>query len=380
MKNVFLIFTFFTIAVFTGFSQQESTVSRFQYAADFRFRAEQDWDSRKSDGSYRDDRTRFRYRARFGVTYRASDWAAFGLRIRTGYRNKQQDPNITLGDKFNELSTVPLGFDKLYFKMKFGWFDAWFGKNSFPFKKLDELFWSDNVSPEGFFARASFGKTGSGILSHTDLRTGYFIIRSSNNALSNDSFFTVLQANATLLDNRLNLFPSVYLFKNIPDIPDGFETYTIDYSVFQFGMDVKLLKNRDVVLSAEYLYNFRGYANNVNIPDPLRDQVNGITTSIRWGKLAEKGDFTIQLFYTYLERFAAVDFMAQNDWARWDYSAYGSPDGRLTNMKGFQLTAAYQIAKKINMRVRYYNVDQIIPYGAFIETGQRVRLDFNIAF
>ena len=70
--------------------------------------------------------------------------------------------------------------------------------------------------------------------------------------------------------------------------------------------------------------------------------------------------------------------MAQNDWARWDYSAFNSPDGRLTNFKGIEIVIGYNISKKINVIDKYYNIKQIIPTGEFKETGQRIRFDLNV--
>ncbi len=80
--------------------QEASSNSKLSFNADFRFRVEQDWNSRKSDGSYRDNRTRLRFRARVGFHYQLNDWASFGARICTGNPLKQQYPQITLGTAF----------------------------------------------------------------------------------------------------------------------------------------------------------------------------------------------------------------------------------------------------------------------------------------
>ncbi len=70
--------------------------------------------------------------------------------------------------------------------------------------------------------------------------------------------------------------------------------------------------------------------------------------------------------------------MAQNDWARWDYSSYNSPDGRLSNLKGIEVVVAYMIHEKVNLIAKYYNVHQIVPTGTHKETGQRIRFDLNV--
>ena len=112
----------------------------------------------------------------------------------------------------------------------------------------------------------------------------------------------------------------------------------------------------------------------------LKIKKKGMVASVVWGQLKNKGDFKVGAYYTYLERYSAVDFIAQNDWARWDYSNQGSPDGRLTNYKGLELIVAYQINKSMKLNMRYFTVEQIIPYGPALENGDRIRFDIDIAF
>ena len=75
-----------------------------------------------------------------------------------------------------------------------------------------------------------------------------------------------------------------------------------------------------------------------------------------------------------------MDFFAQNDWVRWDFSSYGSPDGILSKFKGIELNTAYLIRKNFRLKMRYFMVDQLISYGLSKETGNRIRLDLYIGF
>ena len=135
--NRFLIFLLFVSFTSTSLLAQEAKKKKLLFAADLRLRAEPDWNSRKSDGTYRDDRFRFRFRVRAGITYKPNDWASFGFRARTGYAEKQQDPHLTIGDGYHEFDSVPIGFDKLYFRVHKNCLDAWLGRNTFPFLKLN---------------------------------------------------------------------------------------------------------------------------------------------------------------------------------------------------------------------------------------------------
>lgn len=376
-KSYFLFFLFLNPVIF--YAQKDNLPRRLSFTGDFRFRVEQDWNSRKSDGTYRDDRSRLRYRSRFGMNYKYNDWASFGFRIRTGYREKQQDPHLTLGDGFGEFSTLPVGFEKLFFKVHYKWLDVWVGKNTFPFEKQDELFWSDNVYPEGLYASAKFSFD-SLFLGSVKLSTGHFVVRSSGNSFNKDEYLQVLQVLSTHWNNRLKIYPSFYYFNDIPDIPDGNENFNLNYAIMQLGTKVVVLQKPYITLGLDYYHNFENYQEYKEIPENFRNQKTGIVSSIGWGKFSQKGDWMIKLFYTHLEKYAAVDFLTQNDWARWDYSSQGSPDGRLTNFKGTELRAGYKVGQKFTLILRYFMVDQIIPYGSFTETGNRFRLDLNIGF
>jgi len=360
-------------------AQADNSKTKLDFTGDFRFRIEQDWDSRKADGTYRPDRTRLRYRLRFGAKYQYNPWLSVGLRLRTGQQNKQQDPQLTLGDGFNEFGTLPIGFEKIYFKSEHNGLLLWLGKNTFPFKKQNELFWSDNVYPEGVYLSKVFNFESS-MVETLRLSIGHFIISTKGTSLAKDNFFRGFQIHTTHLNNKLEFFPSIYLFKNTPNIPDGNETHLLDYSIFHIGTKVKLFPKPVINFELDVYHNIEDYDSIELVSNNFKKEKNGFTSAISIGSLKEKNDFLIKVTYTHMERFSAVDFLAQNDWVRWDYSSSGSPDGRLTNFKGFELTAGFVIAKKLTLKLRYYNVNQIITIGETKENGNRLRLDLDIGF
>ena len=360
------------------FAQNKDAVSKLSFSGDFRFRMEQDWNSRKSDGNYREDRTRFRYRARFSVSYQYNDWLSSGIRIRTGDPKKQQDPHLTLGDGFKEFSALPIALEKVFASFNYKWFSAWIGKNTFPFQKQNELFWSDNVFPEGISLTGKFNLNNDFITS-LKINTGHFILATKGEFLNEDSYFQGIQLVTSHWEDRIKLFPSFYNFNNIPNIPDGNETFFMDYAIAHIGTNIELLKHPKINVGFDYYYNTKSYNNN-NIPQQLKNQKQGFVSNFSIGNLVKKGDWKFQLTHTYLEKFAAVDFLAQNDWARWDYSSQGSSDGRLTNFKGLELAGGYAIDKNIILKLRYFTVNQIVILGMEHENGNRIRLDFNINF
>jgi len=361
------------------YSQEDSLKKKISFTGDFRFRIEQDWDSRKSDGTYRADRTRLRYRLRFGMTYQYNHWADFGLRLRTGLPNKQQDPQLTLGQSPAEFNTLPIGLEKAYFRVKHQGMTFWLGKNTFPFEKRNEIFWSDNVFPEGiaFSYKRDFN---SSFLEQIKINTGHFIISTQNRSFDLDSYFQGVQLVMKHSNERLKLYPAFYYFILIPDIPDGFESFLMNYKILHLGSSFMISKSKSLRIYVDYYKNLDDLKDYNQILPNFQDQTNGLIIGLKYGQLKYKGDWEFKCTGNYLERYAAIDFLAQNDWARWDYSNLGSPDGRLTNYKGLEIAAGYAIDKNFNLKMRYFIVEQILPYGTHKETGQRIRLDLNIGF
>lgn len=372
---LFLFVSYFS----TTLAQSETSPSKLSFTGDFRFRIEQDWDSKKSDGTYRENRSRLRYRVRFGANYKVNSWGDFGVRIRTGYRNKQQDPHLTLGDNFNEFGTVPIGFEKLFFEYKQNGIRAWVGKNTFPFAKQNELFWSDNVYPEGMFFGKSFTINRS-YLESIAINVGHFIVNSYGEDFGSNSYFQGIQLHSKHLNNRLDFYPTFYYFNKMPNIPDGNGTFNINYNILNLGSKFKALTKTDLVFGFDFYTNFSNYENVNEIQSKFQSQNKGYVASVQLGNSKHKGNWLLYFAYTYLEKFSAVDYLAQNDWARWDYSSQGSPDGRLTNFKGFELKASYNIAKQIKLSTRFFMVEQILSTGVAKENGNRIRFDLDIGF
>ena len=237
---------------------------------------------KKSDGTFRDDRTRLRYRLRAGASY-SNKWYTTGFRIRTGDQNKQQDPQLTLGQGFEEFGTLPIGFEKAYFQGKWKTYVFWVGKNTFPFKKSNELFWSDNVYPEGIFLAKDF-LFNSTLLNSLKISGGHFIMSSTGKSLGQDAYFQGLQAHAMLFDNRLEFFPSFYFFKNIPNIPDGFETFEIDYAILHLGAKFNLIKNQPLDVELDYYNNLEDYGQNDSIPNNLKDEKTSVVVGLKYGR------------------------------------------------------------------------------------------------
>lgn len=356
------------------FAQNEAR-DKLNFTGDFRFRVEHDWDSRKPDGTYRDDRSRLRYRLRFGFTYQATKHYSFGARIRTGRLDDQQGPHTTLGSEF---STLQLGFEKLYFQAQKGIIKGWAGKNTFPFYKTNELFWNDNVFPDGIAVMCNIPV--SSVADKLQLNAGHFVVSSNGKGFDEDSYFQGIQLVSKHFDERLTLFPSFYYFNQLADIPDGQGSFTMDYAIMHLGLNFQVASKPHVSIGFDYYQNFEKLSEHDEITSDMSNQHRAEVVNIKIGKLNAKGQWSTSIYLAHIEKYAIVDYFAQNDWARWDYSSTGAAGSRLSNFQGIEVRTGYALADNTNLILRIYSVEQLVTESPEKENGNRVRIDLNVKF
>lgn len=347
--------------------------------ADIRLRVEHDWDSMKSDSTMRNNRTRFRFRLRFGASYQYK-WASFGFRIRSGLLDDQQAPHVTLGGGSGEFSLIQFGIEKAYLQAEHKWFKLWFGKNTFPFHKQNQLFWNSNVYPDGIAVSTKHDFKGK-VFSGLNVNAGHFIVSSNGQFLDSDRFFQGFQLVGRFWEDRIKIYPSFYYFNALQNIPDGKGTYNIEYSILNSGLEVQVRKKHPAVsIGADHYVNLAELERNDSIPNVFQDQVNGAVANIKIGSLNRKHGWVVGLYYAYMQRYAAVDYFQQNDWARWDYSFANATGSKLTNSQGVELRIGYSPLKNLTIISRTYWMQRIKKEGVALEDGFRTRLDINFGF
>jgi len=379
MEQKFFVLLFLLITSSLLAQKDSTALKKLEFTADFRFRIEHDWKSQNSNGIPRDDRSRIRYRFRFGLNYRLDKSSSFGARIRSGNINDQQGPHITIGGGNGEFGLTQIGFEKLFYQYKGEKIVGWVGKNDIPLKKLNELFWNDNVFPEGIaFKYKIFDSNNTS--SRLTFNSGHFIIKSNNQTFNRDGYLQIAQLDLEILRNRLNFFPGIYVFKNIGNLPDGKQTYNMDYAILHWGTNFRITNNPQINFGVDYYHNIEDYASLDSIPSKLKNQKNGFVVSAKCGKLKKRGDWEIHLYYAHIQKFAIVDYFAQNDWARWDYSSIGAAGSRISNFQGVELKIGYALKEKFHLVLRSYFVEELLNIGNFRENGNRIRLDLDIGF
>lgn len=108
--------------------------------------------------------------------------------MRIGAAKSQQNLQLTLGDSYKQFGTLPISFEKIYVKFNHKWFSSCLGKNAFSFEKQNELFWRDNVFPEGISFSGSFNLEGN-FINALQVNTGHFMITSNESSLYKDASF-----------------------------------------------------------------------------------------------------------------------------------------------------------------------------------------------
>ncbi|MEM7356509.1 MAG: putative porin, partial [Acidobacteriota bacterium] len=328
---------------------------------DVRVRLETDFDSRRADGSERDDRTRLRIRARLGLDYAASDHLSFGLRLRSGSDDSQQSPHITLIDfDDNDTGDADLNFDKWFAKGQLdrGW--GWIGRNSLPFWKQNEFVWDDDVTPVG-------------------LALGYAMKRGENAFEVNGGYFA-LPAGMQDVAGHLGLAQLVFRKSRFtisgglldidadPDDPDAARLLrgngTRDYQLWVLSLQAGV---GPWTFGVDAIHNGESYpASETPQDEALRDEVDAYIGSLKFN--SGRG---WQAVYTYahIEALAVSSSYAGDDWVRWG----SATQTRASDLKGHELRFVKDLGPGQNLVLRLF-LAEAITTG---EDGNRLRIDWN---
>ncbi len=355
------------------FSQDTlETGNKLQFYSDFRFRAEHDWNSQRANGVFRPDRFRLRYRARFGFNFQWSNQIEFGARLRTGSLLNQQSPHITLGDEFQEGA---IGIDKAFIRGAHDKMWWWLGKNTFPFWKQNELLWDDDINPGGVALGWCLPAADQFSLKPS---IGYFIIRDTT---IDKSYLIAAQiaAEVELAKMKLSFASGFFGFNNMRYRP-GQQSWTLDYDIIHSGVKMEFESYTGVTLGFDYLLNLKNYGSIHDIPERLRNQIDGFVGSLSLGGLDKKGDFMVAYTNAQIGNFSVVDYLAQDDWVRWGFA--NTPGTRSSNFKGHEVKTAYAFGNTFNAVFRIYFVQGMVPADeqSIRETGNRFRMDLNVKF
>ena len=366
MKKLLLMsFVLFAMMANTALAQEKA--NKLKLFGDVRFRTELDRNSKKSNGDMRADRDRFRFRFRFGFKYALSENFEFGGRIRSGNPDNAQSPHVTLGEGFN---SKDLSIDKAYIKFKMKNFYISAGKNSMNMWEPDEMLWDGDVNPEGI----GFGnKFKLGDNSKLAVNAGYFVIANTTGMVDGkpkqtfgkhaNAAFGQLKFCTNFNGNKLILAPGMLRTY----MPGADWNYRIFSGFVQFKTTMGLSMNVDF---------FKNLADLKDKVDPnYEDQTTGFAGTVAY---AFNKKFSAKVSYAQIQKYAVIDMFAQDDWVRWGNAVMT----RSSNFGGFGLVLKYKLAKNFNTQLKFWNVKGLVKAtgASDLETGTRIRWDFNIKF
>lgn len=369
--------------VWAGAELFASETVQLDVSADLRLRIEDDWDSRRGNGTKRDDRVRLRSRARVRADGRYGEhWSAV-IRARIGSDDSQQSPHFTFFDfEGNDTGPKNLNLDLWYLQYQRGRLKAWAGRNLFNIWRENELFLHMDVTVQGLGARYE-QPVGAGTLTWN---LGYALLPAGMTSTSGTT------TTAQLLYERdgerfgVTAAASFVGIDADPDDAAGAKLLTgnnaRDYSTFIGQLQLRAtLGEQPLMLGFDFAHNAEDYSDAApgSFSEFHQDDTDGYVAYAHIGQAAERGDWRVGYYYAYVEALAVSSSYAQDDWVRW-----GVPNQtRATNMKGSEYRVIYTLSPTSDLVARLYFVDAIEllnPGDQFREDGKRFRLDYNIRF
>lgn len=169
-----------------------------------------------------------------------------------------------------------------------------------------------------------------------------------------------------------------------------------DYAIWTNQVSLTIPQWRNLNFTVDYYHNFKHYSQNptssliydgqghnsfshpnefdVQSSPDFKNQNTGFIASISTGNLNVPKNIWASVSYLYMEKYAAMDYFAQYDNARW----------ASTNIQGPEFSAGYRFNKYLQMRGRFFITKDIKGYYGtnthYTRSADRFRLDFNVSF
>ena len=344
-------------------------------SGDVRLRGELDWDSRKGDGTERDDRERMRGRVRLSFAWRPNEHLGFLVRGRTGNTNVQQSAHFTFwqdGDK----GDADVLIDRLWVKGTWSRGEVWAGRKDHSFWRQDEFLFDDDIWLDGlgFRLHAESEET------EHELRGAFGSVPEGTASLSWDEegWLYGLQYAVHHEFGEGKGFSAALSGIRVEDDPGVANPVLLDldWMLWTLQLQGRLRVGKvPVTLGADLFHGGdappKGTWNG--------DERDGWAIFAKFGGLKKKGDWLAAAYYAHVEQFAVVPFLAQDDRHRWGSSG----QTRSSNSEGLELRFGYAFRKDMNLVARFYLVEGIelqTPTSTHREDGKRFRVDFNWKF
>jgi len=316
--------------------------SNWVFFGDFRNRIESDWNSHRPDGSLRDDRDRYRIRARVGVEWTPAEHWLLRVRTRTGSHFSQQSPHLTLydfdGGPEDEFDVV---FDQWFVQGTFDQLAFWAGRNDFPFfyaTESQEMMWHKDVTLTGGFVSWKLSE-------HFTANAGGFALPEGmdrwNGALWTEQIVAQYKIKESWALKGAASFLDIQGGGASDRLPDGngARDYYIGILSAQSFWKLEQMPLDYVRLGADGSHNFSNYSSRDADPVTARyhDDTDSFVASLAVGKgkpdARQRWDWEVDYAYGHVEKLAVNASYVQDDWVRWGSNGQTTA----TDLEGHQI-------------------------------------------
>ncbi len=337
-------------------AEDKSWTDRIDFSGDFRLRYE------STDEEFEVERSRMRFRSRFGFSVTASDDVEFVLRLATGGENPVS-ANQTFGDGF---SSKDIGVDFAYVDWKISdTLNFYGGKMKNPFFRPggSGLVWDGDLTPEGLAIRYS-----SGLVFGT---VGGFAVE--ERSTSDDSLLYVVQGGVGYPfgeSNKLTVGAGYVAYTNTigneafhDGKAKGNTLDTDDLYVFEYK-NTEVFAQVDTKLADWPVQIFAHYAKN----DKVSRENTAMAYGAKVGSSKDRGELQFTWVYNDVEADSVVATFTDSDFG-----------GGGTDAKGHVLKAKYAISRKIFVGGTIF-VNNVERFQGAEHDFNRFQLDLEFKF
>jgi len=316
---------------------------------DVRLRIEAD-DRKKQDGTT-DNRERWRYRARFGVAFKANDEWSGRLRLATG--NGLNSPHNTFATAASPPSGTSLGFDQAYIAFTgVKNLTVLGGKIGLNFWQQTEVFWDKDINPD---ALAMIYKAGP-----MTFNTAYIVITDGG---WNDDV-TAVTYQAVYSGGGGGMKYTLALGGASLDAPP-------DMDATDDGLADGLHADSHWIVSGQLRTGHWRFG-----VDYLQSNADTEDTAyVALMRFKVNKTLGLRAYYYYVETYATPGDGA------FTQDNFGSNEASADNFKGSRLQLDYKLGTNSSMDVRYYDA-KLITRGVDDQDDRRTRaqINFNVKF
>lgn len=384
--------------------EAKNLIKRVRFSGKMTLRlAELDYNQRRIDGKLH-DRYRSRYRFYLNMDTQLSKAFALHARVRTGH--KQWD-FVDFGGQTEEKFDLIL--DQLSLDIKTGKYIFKIGRQNAIWNNQKGAQF-DVPTHDGISAGMNYP-----LKNHLSLalKAAYFDELYDGNNIPLEKHGKIYGYQLTMKGGNYSNFsvsqglifanhlPTRYI--NYASYPSGTEPVVYhecdlapDYSLFLAQAKLQLKKFNHLTFMADYYYNLKDYKTNPvshtikdaqgkdsftdldayddkTAPD-FTNQKTGFIGTISLGEWDKPKGLQLGISYFYLEKYAVMDYFAQDDSSRWASS----------NIKGWETAIAYRLSKFMNLRARWFLTSEIKGlrgvHPDFNRSGNRFRIDVTLNF